>query len=114
LENGIDQDLLKNLKKFCKLFFFGLKVKVRQPLNLAALMIENRINEFTEKIQYNAKSIMTSLETRLPKDGFCLIGVLMSDLYPKDDWNFVFGMASLYKRIGVFSFARYDNNFFEK
>jgi hypothetical protein len=35
-----------------------------------------------------------------------------SDLYPEDDWNFVFGIASLIKRTGVFSIARYDENFF--
>ncbi len=38
----------------------------------------------------------------------------MSDIYPKDDWNFVFGIASIKNRTGVFSFARYDENFFEE
>jgi len=35
-------------------------------------------------------------------------------LYPRDEWNFVFGLASVQKRTGVFSFARYDEDFFEK
>jgi hypothetical protein len=29
----------------------------------------------------------------------------MKDLYPKDDWNFMFGLASI--NAGVFSFCRY-------
>ncbi len=36
----------------------------------------------------------------------------MEDLYPDPAWNFVFGSASLYERVGVFSFARYDPAFF--
>lgn len=31
------------------------------------------------------------------------------DLYPSDDWNFVYGIGSLVKGVGVFSFARYLN-----
>jgi archaemetzincin len=76
--------------------------------------IENRINPSTNKIQYNAKSILTELENKLNKNIFCIIGVTMSDLYPREEWNFVFGMASIKKRTGVFSFARYDEDFFEK
>ena len=36
----------------------------------------------------------------------------MTDLYPRDEWNYVFGLASIRERTGVFSFARYDNRFF--
>ena len=36
----------------------------------------------------------------------------MQDLYPEPSWNFVFGMASLRERVGVFSFARYDPAFY--
>ena len=42
------------------------------------------------------------------------MGVMLSDLYPEDDWNFVFGMASLRKRTGVFSLARYDEGFYKE
>lgn len=38
----------------------------------------------------------------------------MIDLYPKDSWNFVFGQASLSMGMGVFSFARYDDNFYSR
>lgn len=31
----------------------------------------------------------------------------MFDLYPKEDWNFVFGQAVASKGTGIFSFARY-------
>lgn len=40
-----------------------------------------------------------------------MICILYDDLYPKDEWNFVFGLASSMKRTGVFSFARYKAPF---
>jgi archaemetzincin len=35
----------------------------------------------------------------------------MQDIYPKPSWNFVFGLANLSRRTGVFSFVRYDPAF---
>ncbi|MGH0146076.1 UNVERIFIED_CONTAM: hypothetical protein FKN15_018402 [Acipenser sinensis] len=37
----------------------------------------------------------------------------MIELYPKDSWNFIFGQASL-EGMGIFSFARYDNNVYSR
>jgi len=44
---------------------------------------------------------------RIPKDAICVIAITKIDLYPSDEWNFVFGIGSLFKGVGVFSFARY-------
>jgi len=38
----------------------------------------------------------------------------MTDLYPNEAWNFVFGQASLKNRTGVYSFARYDPLFWDE
>ena len=70
--------------------------------------IENRINEFTGGIQYNAKKILDKTIPLIPKDAYCLLTVTMHDIYPKPEWNFVFGLANLTARTGVFSFVRYD------
>ena len=35
------------------------------------------------------------LKKRMPKDAFCVVGITMIDLYPRDSWNFVFGLASV-------------------
>ena len=40
-----------------------------------------------------------------------MISVTMFDIYPEDSWNYVFGLASLINRTGVFSFIRYDPEF---
>ena len=46
------------------------------------------------------------LPERLPKDAVALIALTTSDLYPDDDWNFVFGQAMLKQRVGVWSLFR--------
>ncbi|XP_075949542.1 archaemetzincin-1 [Anarhichas minor] len=58
--------------------------------------------------------LLQFLWNRKPKDAFCIVGITMIDLYPKDSWNFVFGDASLSMGMGVFSFARYDDNFYSQ
>ncbi|MCY3023191.1 MAG: archaemetzincin [Planctomycetota bacterium] len=49
------------------------------------------------------------LKPRLQEDAAACIALTASDLYPEDSWNFVFGQASLYERVGVFSLARYGD-----
>jgi len=39
------------------------------------------------------------------------MAVTMSDIYPGEDWNFVYGQARLDERTGVFSFARHSPHF---
>lgn len=39
--------------------------------------------------------LLNYLKKEKPKDAFCIVGITMIDLYPKDSWNFVFGQASL-------------------
>ena len=43
----------------------------------------------------------------MPDDGFCVLGVTMSDLYCADDDVFTGGLACFTSRVGVFSFHRY-------
>lgn len=39
------------------------------------------------------------------------VGVTMEDLYPGDEWEFVYGEANPMDAVGVFSFARYHPSF---
>merc|ERR1719313_365458 len=43
------------------------------------------------------------------KKAFVAVGFTMYDLYPKEEWNFVFGQARPGDGTGVFSFARYHS-----
>lgn len=44
-----------------------------------------------------------------PKDAVALIALSAMDLYPDENWNFVFGQANLYAGVGVWSLARMGN-----
>ena len=49
----------------------------------------------------------------------CIVGCLMTDLFFISDWtgeanNFVFGLANKNVKAGVFSFARYDEDFWSE
>ncbi len=75
--------------------------------------IDNRINEFTGVIQFDASQILNKTIPLIPADAYCMLSVTMHDIYPMRSWNFVFGLANLLLRTGVFSFIRYDPKFWD-
>jgi archaemetzincin len=100
---------LDQLKQFSEAFF-ALPVELRPAVDLAGLPITSRVHSGTRQLL--TSDILTWLQARLPKDAYCILAITMTDLYPADDWNFVFGQASLRERVGVYSFARYDPGFY--
>ncbi|XP_072098710.1 archaemetzincin-2 isoform X1 [Mobula birostris] len=100
------------LKEYCEAFFFGLKVEFQEPILVSHTGCMFRMNKYSENLQIHTGGILKYLKKRKPKDAFCIVGITMIDLYPEDSWNFVFGQASLTEGIGIFSFARYDDEFY--
>lgn len=98
---NLSDDLASYLREVCLVFFLGTKVAILPPLDLESLGVQRRMNDYG--LQYHAEQIIDAL--KLPKDALCLIAVSLFDLYPRESWNFVFGLAKGQK--GVFSFARY-------
>ena len=58
-----------------------------------------------------SSDVLRWLAGQVPSDAYCLLAVTTRDLYAGADWNFVFGEATLFSRVGVFSFARMDPAF---
>jgi archaemetzincin len=102
---------LDQLQQFAEAFF-TLPVELRPAVDVSGLPITSRIHPRTRQRQLLTTDILTWLQTRLPEDAYCILAITMADLYPADDWNFVFGQASLRERVGVYSFARYDPGFY--
>lgn len=46
---------------------------------------------------------------RKPKDAVVLMGITEKDLFPRPEWNYVFGLASYEKGVGVTSMYRFAN-----
>jgi len=94
--------------------YFQLDVKVLAEFHPEPEQFWPRTNKHTHNRQVLTTAIMDFLYTQLPPDAFCLLGVTMEDLYPDPSWNFVFGQAWPERRVGVYSFARYDPAFSHK
>ncbi len=57
--------------------------------------------------QYDAGYTLNKLSSKIPKDGLLIIGLTSVDIYPREEWNFVFGLANKELGCGIFSFRRY-------
>eukprot|EP00070_Physeter_catodon_P048155 XP_028355049.1 archaemetzincin-2 isoform X4 [Physeter catodon] len=109
---SISEEYVKWLKGYCEAFFYGLTVKLLEPVPVSATRCSFRINDNTQNLQIHAGQILKFLKKKKPEDAFCVVGITMIDLYPRDSWNFVFGQASLTDGVGIFSFARYGSDFY--
>jgi archaemetzincin len=94
--------------------FFQMEVKILAPYRPHDEEFTPRRNPHSGQRQILAPDVMKFLQTRLPTDAYCLLGITMADLYPQASWNFVFGQASLAQRVGVYSFVRYDPAFWKE
>ena len=108
------QQFLDNLLLYCQSFFYPMKVKLINIVSLQSLKVKSRINKYSKKIQYNASQINSKTVKYVPNDAHCMISILLDDLYPESSWNFVFGLATIKDRVGVFSFARFSSSFEKK
>lgn len=108
---GASAPSLDTLRDYCQAFF-GMPTRVLPPVPLDQVPAKRRTNPNTHNLQLLTPDILKWLPTRKPADTYALIAVTMTDLYPQDSWNFVFGQAMLQGGVGVFSFARYDPAFY--
>ncbi len=86
-EKNMNSSLLDSLVKFVSCYFAGMAVRVRPAFNIVEGNIEIRSHQ-RYNIQYNASHILKYLEKMIPKDAYCIIGVLMTDLYPNESTSF--------------------------
>uniref|UniRef100_A0A803JUD0 Archaemetzincin-2 n=1 Tax=Xenopus tropicalis TaxID=8364 RepID=A0A803JUD0_XENTR len=110
------QTYIRWLRGYCQAFFFGLPVQIQGPVPVsapAAHFASTNIPRISKSTQVTPQlpTITPPLRVK-PADALCIVGATMIDLYPRDSWNFVFGTASLTEGLGIFSFARYDENFY--
>lgn len=59
--------------------------------------------------QLFAPAILERLGPVVPPGAACLLALTAEDLYPKESWNYIFGLASFEGRAGVHSVARMDS-----
>jgi archaemetzincin len=95
--------------------WFGLPTRVLPAAELPGEEFR-RVREFSwsdgPTTQYHTDAFLRRILPRnLPDDAVMLAGVTMGDLYPGAGWNYVFGMATFRRRVGVYSLVRYFPEF---
>lgn len=98
---------LSLLRKYMELYYAPMTVKVLPALPENKVPAVTRKNSLTGHVQWQSVAMLKWLRSEVPRDAYGLIAITMTDLYPGEGWNFVFGQASYKSRVGVFSFARY-------
>lgn len=104
------KEVIKNTAEVMQAWF-GLKVKVRPQLTLKNIPHKaKRRNPYSRQTQYLSTYLLHDvLVPTIPSNAAAYLGITATDLWPGKDWNFVFGQASLSKRVGVWSLARYGS-----
>ena len=90
-----------------ELFYAPMTVKVLPTKAESEVPAVTRENPLTGNLQWNSGEMLKWLRTQVPRDAYGVIAITMTDMYPGEGWNFVFGQASYKSRVGIFSFARY-------
>lgn len=103
-----EAELLKKVAAYAAIFF-QTEVKTQEAIDPDAkdVSITRRAHPGPDDLQFLSTDVLTLLKGELPADAYARLAVTMTDLYPEESWNFVFGQASLRERVGVYSFARY-------
>jgi archaemetzincin len=92
--------------------FFCQPVRIAAPAALPRKGQRSREDGAKRWVQHYTHAVLEMLaDSLLPNDAICTLGVTMVDLYPQSSWNYVFGEATLSKRVGIYSLARYRARF---
>lgn len=84
---------------------FGLQVKIKPGISIRDIPSSKKRNG-----QLNSGYILHDLLIKiLPDDAVGMMAITSYDLYPGEEWNFVFGEANTQERVGVSSFYRYGD-----
>jgi len=91
--------------------YFQVPVRMLEPIPASAVPAgARRRNSYTGEPQILTTFVLDELlAPRVGDDSLALIALTAEDLYPDQDWNFVFGQASFTKRVGVWSMHRYGD-----
>lgn len=102
----LQQSMLHLMQQYVAIFFQQQTVLLPAVADSA---VPTRLKG-DDNIQLLAPYVLDSLlKGKTPGDGIALMAITAKDLYPKDDWNYVFGIASYVDRVGVSSIYRLES-----
>jgi archaemetzincin len=91
--------------------FFAMKIEWLDPISEDVIPPSaRRVNRHTKETQFDSIHIIQRvLPKRVPGDAAALLALTATDLWPGNDWNYVFGQGSLGFPTGVWSMNRLGN-----
>uniref|UniRef100_A0A7S2FTY4 Archaemetzincin-2 n=1 Tax=Florenciella parvula TaxID=236787 RepID=A0A7S2FTY4_9STRA len=108
------------LVDYARAFFTGMDIELLDTevgstsagKQLSLKRVSSRENEFGAP-QYLLSDLMDLVRRPKGYHYYCRLGITLEDIYPGEDWNYVFGQADVMERVGVFSFARHSPLFYD-
>jgi len=89
--------------------FFQREVFLTNTIELRPNSNNSRIG-YDENLQLNAKYIIDSILSKPSfKNYLATMALTTEDIYPGNEWNYVFGLAYYNKRVGITSINRFDS-----
>lgn len=107
--NALQQKEIQLTKEYLNAYYqLDTKILPALPNSIIPKTAKRMSGEGHEQIlaSYVLDSILIK---RKPKDGVVLMGITERDLYPRPEWNYVFGFASYEDGVGVTSLYRFAN-----
>jgi archaemetzincin len=102
--NSLQKKQIELLREYLEIYF---QLKTQTLDSISNDVVPNSARRFIYNEQLLAGYILDTVLTKnIPVNGIALMGITELDLFPKPEWNYVFGLASYTKRIGVSSFYR--------
>lgn len=89
--------------------YFQLKTKTLDPIS------NDLVPNSARRMQYDHEQLLAGyllndiLKKEKPLNRIALMGLSELDLYPKPEWNYVFGLASYRDKVGVSSIYRFQD-----
>jgi archaemetzincin len=91
--------------------FYNLPVVLQDQRSIDGVPKEMVRVQYPDNLQIRTTYFLDDLLPKLlPADAAALICLTSNDLFPDDTWNFVFGQASLERRVGVWSLWRLERD----
>jgi archaemetzincin len=112
--NDLQEKQIKLTKEYLKIYF-QLETKILPTISNEIFPKNVRRISKNGQEQILAGYVLDSvLIRRKPKDAVVFMGITERDLFPKPEWNYVFGLASYQNGVGVTSMYRFaDGNLSE-
>ncbi|UKN03150.1 archaemetzincin [Paracrocinitomix mangrovi] len=88
--------------------FYNATVQIEDSLSADVVpKSARRFDDFFERDQFKTTYILDEvLKPNIPKDARAYVGFTSYDLYPNDNYNFVFGQGRIGGKVGIYSLAR--------